>query len=240
MRGISLGIGVFARTAASFGGRFGYALASESDASHLTGRTQVTSNTSSCSENRYPSPLARSVCPPYGSRHSSLRVDWRVPVFRHGLGFADFAVGRICRFAQGFGWDRIVSVVTSSEAEKTCANPFSFLASSPFRPLPAVCKQTVSAQSRVPQRVRSSPTRRTTMCSLEPLWARSRAPIATTRAFAAKPIRLTGPRCARPFDRSQHSFPGGFRRGSFFVAKTIPTTMTEIPKTICAVARVVW
>lgn len=239
MRGFSLGTSAFARTAANFGGRFGYALASEGDAPHLSHRTQVTSNTSPCSENRYPSPLARSVCPPYGSRRSSLCVGFsRADFCSHGLGFADFTVSRICRFAWAAGWDRITPVVTSSEAEKTCANPFLFLASSPLQPLPVVCRPTGSAHLQVPQRALSSQTRLTTMCSPGPLWARLRAPIATTRAFVTNFIRLTGPHSARPFDRSQYSFPGGVRQGSFFVAKTIPTIMTESSKTTRATARV--
>lgn len=239
MRGFSLGTSAFARTAASFGGRFGCALASESDAPHLGHRTQVTSNTSPCSENRYPSPLARSVCPPCGSRRSSLCVGFsRADFCAHGLGFADFTVSRICCFARGLGWDRIDTVVTSSEAEKTCANPFLFLASSPSQPLPVVCKPTGSAHSQVPQRALSSQTRPTTMCSRGPLWARLRAPIATTPAFVTNFICLTGPRSARPFDRSHHSFPGGVRRGGFFVAKTIPTIMTESSKTTRATVRV--
>lgn len=237
MRGISLGISAFARTAANFGGGSGCTLASESTAYHVSYRTQAPSNASTCSENRYPSPLARSVLSPYGSRRSSLRLAFARFGVGHNfyvnrLGFADQDAFDNSRFARCCGWDRIIKVVTTSEAVKKCANPFSFLLSSPPRHLLVACRQMASARSPVRPQVPSSrvqPTiTRLPVLRLAPL----PAPIATTRAFVSNSIRLTPARFARRSDIAHQSFPGAPAGGAFFVpdpmANAVAEPMTEI------------
>lgn len=219
MRGFLLGITAFARTAASFGGQGGCALVKMQAKSHPQIMAKTSSNVGACSENRYPSPLARSVLPPHGPRHSfSGRGGLLFPASGAGRCFAEAL--RVCEmfFAQAVDWARIHSVITTSRAEK-CANPFLFSASSLPLSSRAACLPTVNVPSQVPQQVQLSPMRPTTTRSQARLSVRSRAPIATTQVFVTDHYALTGAQ-ARRFETIQKRFPGQPVRGAFFMLET--------------------
>ncbi len=224
MRGFSLGIPAFARTAAHMDGQGGHGLVSERITSHPFLMATTTSNVGACSENRYPSPLARSVPPPRGPRHSFfsgrvLNGDVIGDEAGHGLGrgFAHPRGAGEILFSMGLTWASIGSVITTSRAEK-CANPFLSFPSFPSPPLRAVCRQTANVPSQVPPLVPSSPMRPTTTRSLARLSVRSQAPTATTQASVTDHNRLNG-RLTRPLDRSVESFSDVTVRGAFSCLK---------------------
>lgn len=217
MRGFSLGIPAFARTAAHIGGQGGHGLVSERITSHPFLTAMTTSNVGACSENRYPSPLARSVLPPHGPRHSFFQGCERRRTKAAGRGFAHALCADEILFSMGLTCASIGTVITTSRAEK-CANPFLSFPSFPQRSSRAACKRTANVPSPVPPLAPSSPMRPTTTRSPARLSVRSQAPTATTQASVTDHNRLNG-RLSRPLDRSVESFSGVIVRGAFSCLK---------------------
>lgn len=198
MRGFSLGIPAFARTAANIGGQGGHGLVSESIKSHPQVMATTTSNVEACSENRYPSPLARSVLPPRGPRRSffsggvlSGNVIGVKAGTETGRGFAHTRRAGEILFSMGLTCASIGSVITTPRAEK-CANPFLSFPSFPQRSSQAACKRTANVPSQVQPLVPSSLMQPTTTRSPARPSVRSQAPTATTQASVTNSIRLTG------------------------------------------------
>lgn len=214
MREFSLGLSRIARTAAETGKQVMPSLVTKVMRAHLSYRPHGTSNPATCSENRYPSPQARSVLPPCGPRHSFSSS--------FGRAFAERSETTsgcaIIIYARKAVSDKISAIVTTLRAEK-CVNPSSFSPSFPRPSSRAACRQTVNAPSPVLRLAPSSLKRPTTTCSPVPLSARSRAPIATTQASATNPIRLTGASERRETCMTKSSPDLSVRR-AFFVTLT--------------------
>lgn len=221
MRGISLDMQVFARTAAETGGQGGRPLVSDAYHPHLFQRPQTTSNVEACSENRYPSPLARSVLPPYSPRRSFLRLVREHAVRgnspRHARTFAEPVGVREIAYATVQNWRKLTTVITTVRAEQ-CVNPFSFSPSFPPRRSRGVCPPMVNVPLPVPPLALLSPTRPTATWWPVQRLGRLRAPIATTLASAADRFNLNG-RAARRSETVFESFPGREVRGAFSCLK---------------------
>lgn len=218
MRGFSLGLQGFARTAAVFGGGAAPCLEPMRPLAQAVHRSRMSSNIPACSENRYPSLMARSAHPPRRPRHSFF-VQAR-------LSFAEKFTPRFSRFAHCKTGGNLSGIETLKRAGNSCVNPFFF---SPFcRPprLRAVCPPMANAPLQVPPQGRSLRMQPTTTRSLARPLARLRAPIATTRACAANPSRLNR---AQPRTRHCNQLSGPRGPGGFFVNETIaPATGSRV------------
>lgn len=215
MRGFLLDPASSAQVAAAFRAVQRAALVRPVPASHGCARSMTASNVSTRSENRYPSPLARSALPPCGPRHSSLQGAPRWPGSADGRRVA--VICAISVYARAGEHVTLSGVITRSRAEP-CVNPSSSLPPCPRPSSPAACKPTVSVPSRAPLPARWLRTRPTTTRSPARPSARLRAPIATTQASAADhPIRRLTCATARGDAFATRGSPDRSVRGAFFV-----------------------
>ena len=220
MGGISLDLQAFAQGAAGLTGRARAGVAGAAKASHLAGKSLAGSTAAACSENRYPSPPARPVCPPHGPRRFSVQLpkSCKAPSLQW----------RIFRYEMHNRWGKIPAYATTSRAE-TCVNLSSFWPSCPSPHSLAACKPTVSVRSQAPQLAQSWPMQPTTARSLARRSVHWLALIATTRVCAADSTTLTPvarqPRAGQSLcDNRMKSSPGQPARGAFFVTETVVPT----------------
>ncbi len=168
---------------------------------HVGGVSSMSNNMTSRVENRYPSPLARAECSPFGSRHFSLKAVYEA----HAPKIADFADGMKKNLAS-LQFKRIIHLGIPQQRAEKCAKLFSPSPFCPQQPLQGVWKtKTCNARSSVPalavSLVKSSPMANV---SPEPLSAPQAAHCSTTCNFAA----------ARPAHRTPISHHRRFPRAS--------------------------
>ncbi len=222
MRDFPLGIQTFARAAAETGAQAAGCLVTSTRKAHPCHRSTAQCATT-CSENRYPSPLARPNRPPCGSRRPfSTRSLSAVMKGLEGLSpnarsFAYGLSGCCFGYATLKSWARLSTVKTNARAVP-CVNPFFFSPSSRRPASRPVCKPTGSVRLPVQPPVRLSPMPSMKTALLAQRSVRSRAPIATTQVSVTDHSRLNG-RCARPLDRSVESFSDVTVRGAFSCLK---------------------
>lgn len=210
MRGFLLEAQGIAQTAAVFAGGGCARLEPLRPISQVDYRSRMSSNIPACSENRYPSLMARSVHPPRRPRHPfSPRI--RLP-------FAETDSRRFSCFASRQTRYILSDIETRQRAGTSCVNPFLFSAFCPQRHWLVVCPPMANARLPVPPQARLSRMQPTITRSRAQPSARSRAPIATTRAYAANPSRLIG---ALPRTRHCNQLSWPCRQGGFFVTETI-------------------
>ena len=215
MRGFSLELLGFAQSAASFGGGVPCVLEPAENQPHVCLMSGPHSNALACSENRYPSLMARPASPPRRSRPFS-RIR-RAYVSRPAS--ADRAASREIHF-YARGEASIFSAVHFNERAEKCVNQFLSSPLSPSRRSPVALQPIRNARSQVRPQARLLQTRLTKTSSRVRRWVALQAPIATTRAFADNQFDLTQGAAAPGADIVIERLSGACARGPFFVFGT--------------------
>lgn len=153
------------------------------DNAHVDGVSSMSSNMTAYVENRYPSPLARAECSPFGSRHFSVHAVYAA----YAPKIADFADGMKKNLASSPFESILCSGIPQQRAAK-CAKQFSLSPFCPQQPSQGVwktkiCNALSSVLALAVSLVKSSP-----MANVlpEPLSAPQAVHCSTTCNFAAE------------------------------------------------------